>query len=198
MRSQKGISLFCAGLLILCLIIGCGDDKDSVTGSDDSNKVLIGFFKLDPLATYLHICMDPYDPWYDDGAIEAIPVALSDHGIISGDSLLIEVRGEFFNGNNYRSRVLAVFSSSDTLYVGSQSHRVPGAIEAGEDYVSIETYGCGNEPTDIPEDFYCTPEVDVVVPAGATHLFICARDSYYEDNTDEDDDFGVRISKYKK
>ena len=171
----------------------------SCTGNSPQNDVtLIAFFKLDPLATYLHLCSEPTDPWYEDGAQDAVPIVLSDYNIIPGDSLLIEVEGEFFNGNNERARVIAVFSTNGTLLDGSELHRVPGAIEAGEDFVSIGTYGCGGEATDIPEDFYCTPSVSIAVPTGATHLFICARDSYYEDNTDANNDFGVTISKYNE
>lgn len=73
---------------------------------------------------------------------------------------------------------------------------MPGAIKAGQDFDTGTTWFCDNEPNDIPEDFNCTPNVRVTIPANATHLFVAVRDSYYEDNTDDDDDFGVKISKY--
>ena len=70
----------------------------------------------------------------------------------------------------------------------------PDAIDAGQDYVSAPTYVDG-QPTDIPEDFKCDPEVLITIPDGATHLFLGARDVYFADNTDVDGDFGVRISR---
>ena len=182
--------------LVLCMLVGCSDDE-SVTEVKQSKTIFINFFKINPLATYLHVCSDPGDPWYDDGALNAQPILLADYNIVPGDSLKFDVIGDFFNGNNPRSRVIAVFSSSETLLNGSETQRVPGALEAGEDFVTIDTHGCGGETTDIPEDFYCTPTVSISVPTGATHLFICARDSYYEDNTDGDDNFGLNISRYK-
>jgi len=183
-------------LAAFSFMAGCGESEESVTGGGESDRELITFYKLDPVATYLHVCMDPSDLTYDDGALDATPVNLSDYGIAAGDSILIEVVGEFYNGNNHRSRVIAVFSESELLLGKNEAHRVPGAIEAGEDYFTIPTYGCGEEPTDIPQDFYCTPDVSVTVPAAATHIFVCARDSYYEDNSDQDNDFGVRIYRF--
>lgn len=183
-------------VVMLCLGGGC-DDSDSVTGTEPSPFTFVERFSVDPLATYLHVCSNPADPWFDDGALDTAPILLADYGLAPGDSLRFEVIGDFINGNNTRSRMIAVFSSTATLLGGSEIYRVPGAIDAGEDYATVETYGCGGEQTDIPEDFYCTPEVYVTVPAGATHLFFCARDSYYEDNTDAEGDFGMKIYKYE-
>jgi len=65
-------------------------------------------------------------------------------------------------------------------------------IAGGADFESGRTY-VNDRPTDIPEDFYCTPEVSVTIPANATHLFVCASDVYHSDNSDPEDDFGVEI-----
>lgn len=182
-------------IAILVALIGCS--SSSSPSGHEPQPTLVGFFKLEPKATFLHTCTNPADTFYDDGALEALPISLADYGLAPGDSLLIEVEGEYFNGLIDFDNVIAVFSSSATLLSPSQLDRVPGAIEAGNDYETETTYGCGNEPTDIPEDFTCNPEVSVAIPAGATHLFICAEDSYYEDNVDDDNDFGVNVSKYE-
>ena len=180
MRMRNKLAIAALSVSMFCLINSCGE-SESVTGGEKSNVTFIDFFKLNPLATYLHVCMNPMDPTYDDGAIDPEPILLSDYGINPGDSLVIEVIGEYLNGNEPREYVVAVFSTSGTLLDKSETHRVPGAVEAGEDYDTGTTYGCGGEPTDIPEDFFCTPKVYITVPVGATHLFLCPDDSYYED-----------------
>jgi hypothetical protein len=170
------------------MLVGCGD-------SDGERKTMVGSFQIDPRAAYVHVCYSPLDWYYDDGAREAVPLRLSEIGVSPGDRLLIEVSGEYFNGVDDQDGVAAVFSTSPTLLDPAEIHRVPGAIDAGEDFVSSETFGCGGEPTDIPEDFYCTPSVSVIVPPGAAYIFIAVWDSYYEDNTDEDRNLTVTIWK---
>jgi hypothetical protein len=89
---------------------------------------------------------------------------------------------------------MAVFSSSTTLLGPTLLNRVPGAIDAGQDHTTIPTCP-GNLATDIPQDFSVSPTgVDVVIPAGATYLFLATRDCFYHDNTDPDGDFGVRLT----
>lgn len=189
MRASR--RLIVAGLVLLLLEAGVGCSDSS--GPSEPTETLIDFFEIDPRATYLHTCSNPADAFYDDGAIEAVPMLLADHGLTPGDRIRIEAIGDYYNGLNDRTKGIAVFSSSATLLAASEPHRLPDAIEAGEDHVSGPTWGCGGEPMDIPEDFGFEPDVTVVIPQGATHLFYTVRDSYYEDNTDENDDFGVNI-----
>jgi uncharacterized repeat protein (TIGR01451 family) len=75
--------------------------------------------------------------------------------------------------------VNAVFSNSDTLLAPNALARVPGAIDAGPDFISAPT-AFGNEPTDISQDFILSTTVQI--PVGATHLFLGVVDSYYQDN----------------
>lgn len=172
-------------------VFGCSD-SDSPS---EPEEIFVELFRLGPTATYLHVCLNPGDPFYDGGVEDAVPILLADHGIAPGDRLRLEAVGDYHNGNGERTRGVGVFSSSATLLSASEAHRVPDAIDAGEDYVTNPTYGCGGEPTDIPEDFAYEPEAAVTVPQGATHLFLCIRDSWYADNTDLDDDFGVNVWK---
>ncbi len=62
-------------------------------------------------------------------------------------------------------------------------------------------------PTDIDEDFVIVgPDSDypatsedftaVRVPAGATHLFVTADDSYFDDNSDPDNDYQMTMDVY--
>lgn len=74
---------------------------------------------------------------------------------------------------------------------------MPGAIDAGVHDVTGGTWP-GNEPTDIPEDFLISgpprSSITVVIPPGATHLFVTPADIYYRDNEDPDGDFAVTIT----
>ena len=148
---------------------------------------------LDPRATYLHVC--------NDAALNAPAFLLADLGISPGETILIEVLGDFDNGPGGDTFVstCAVFSASDVLLAGAQLRRVQDAIAAGIPVTTANTFFC-NEPTDIPEDFRiagATPNTSVMVevPAGSTHLFINACDHLFVDNLDPDGDYRVRITK---
>ena len=141
---------------------------------------------IDPRTTYLRINNDP-------GTLDAAPLELSLLGISEGDYLILQQRGDFDNGpgGDVSKRMIGVFSANDSLLDPSQTHRVPGAIEAGDDYVTSPTY-YGNLPTDIPEDF----KIDTIliqVPDSALFIFVSAHDSWYNDNTDPDSDYAVNI-----
>ena len=152
-----------------CLLeagVGCSDSS----GPSEPTETLIDFFEIDPRATYLHTCSNPADAFYDDGALDAVPILLADYGLAPGDEIRIEAIGDYYNGLNDRTKGIALFSSSATVLAASEPHRVPDAIEAGEDHVSGPTWGCGQEPMDIPEDFGYEPEdwapvVDGELPA---------------------------------
>ena len=155
----------------------------------------MGLFRLGPKTTYLHVCTNQADPFYDGDVVDVDPILLADYELAPGDRIHFELVGDFNNGVTEVARGMGVFSSNDTLLAATESHRVPGAIEAGEDYVTGPTHGCGEQTTDIPEDFaYDTPKT-VAIPAGATHLFLCVRDTWYGDNSDLDDDCGVNLWK---
>jgi len=65
---------------------------------------------------------------------------------------------------------------------------VTGAIEAGNNVYTSPPYSCENQVANIPQDFSITPHAVFEVPDGATHLFIAARDIFYEDNQQEPGD----------
>ncbi|MCC2670471.1 MAG: hypothetical protein K0Q72_2942, partial [Armatimonadetes bacterium] len=90
--------------------------------------------------------------------------------------------------------MIGVFSSTDVLDPAADSHRVPGAIDAGTDVFSIPTF-VGAQPTDIPEDFAITGGgTDLTIPAGAQFLFVSPNDSFFSDNSDPDGDYTIRIT----
>ncbi|UCG52701.1 MAG: S8 family serine peptidase, partial [Candidatus Latescibacterota bacterium] len=146
------------------------------------------FVNLDPRMTYLHICDDP-------GTQPAMIVRLVDLGIKPGDVLCLDAEGRFGtgSGSEVEDRAMGVFSSSNVLRAAGNLHRVPGAIDAGEDYATAPTFHCGEEATDIPQDFLVYDTI-IRVPTGATHLFLSALDRKFGDNSDNNGDYGVQIS----
>lgn len=131
-----------------------------------------------------------------DVAAPPLVVSLAAYGFLPGSTLRIEPQGDYDNGpgaDGIRA-MMAVFSSSATLLAGNLVVRVPDAIDAGLDYVTHTTCP-GGLATDIPEDFAVEDAgVEVQIPAGATHLFLCPRECYSQDNSDPDGDFGVRLT----
>lgn len=155
-------------------------------------SVLVGtaqatIIHLNPRATYLQESSDPL-------AVNASAIGLSGLGISPGDLIRIEVIGSFNHNlaGDQRDQTVAVFSASATLLSDTVLNRVQDAIDTGTDYI---TNG------DIPEDFLAgdtiataVPGVTIGVPAGATHIFIAARDNHYSDNSDPNGNYGVSIS----
>ncbi len=141
---------------------------------------------INPKETYLRINNDP-------GTLDAIPLELSVLGISAGDYLILQQLGDYDNGpgGDIYTGMIGVFSSNDSLLDPSQPHRVPGAIDAGEDFTTSPTWN-GGLPTDIPEDFFID-SILIQVPDSASFIFVSAHDSWYNDNTDPDNDFAVDI-----
>lgn len=164
--------------LAACVLLSAGDVAAQVTLPMTSHEQ---YLRVDP----------------SDTASPPLVVALEAHGFQPGGTLRIEPQGDYDNGpgGDAFKPMMAVFSSSPTLLASDLVARVPGAIDAGIDYLTHTT--CPNNlPTDIPEDFTVDEAgVDVQIPAGATHLFLCPRDCYTQDNSDPDGDFGVRLTQ---
>jgi hypothetical protein len=164
-------------------------------GGDAIFKPLVSL-PLVPQATFIHTCQD------SDPAPPTMPILLADYGIKPGDVILLDNVGSFAytssDPNWTGDDEIAVFSSSAAILPGSYMHRVPGAIDAGENFRTDPTYRCGGEPTDIPEDFAVMGYGTMIqVPARAKYLFVCARDVLYFDNWAPSGRFGVQISIVK-
>ncbi len=156
---------------------------------------------IDPLRTFL---FTNNDPWSGGGSVApSIPIALGGLGISGGDTIQLEMLGDWYDGHagysgdvssmDVVSEMIGVFSSSNSLLAPDNLNRVPGALDAGIHITSWNTL-FGNLPTDIPYDFGIT-NTFVQVPVGANYLFVAAHDIYYSDNSDPDGDFAVRITR---
>ncbi len=101
-------------------------------------------------------------------------------------------------GNGTLRSAVGVFSSNSQLRSETDTVRVPGAADVSEGNYAEYASDPGN---DIPEDFVIPSETDaplgtlVRVPAGATHLFLAAADTQWSDNSDQDSDFGVNVTR---
>jgi PEP-CTERM motif len=157
---------------------------------------------IDPLQTFL---FTNNDPWSGNGSVPGTtPIALSGLGISGGDSIQLELLGDWYDGHagygpgvdvsamDVVKEMIGVFSSSDTLLAPNIFDRVPDALDAG---VHIATWNTlfGNMPTDSHNVFGIT-NTFLQVPVGANYLFVAAHDIYYSDNSDPDRDFAVRIT----
>jgi hypothetical protein len=144
---------------------------------------------IDVHSAYLHVDTA-------DFANPALAIDLGALGLAPGYTIGLECAGAWDPGpgGDDQTNLLGVFSDSATLLDRSLLHRVPGAIDAGLDNNSGSTWPSG-EPTDIAEDFLIgRPGIAIVIPAGATHLFVTPADIYYTDNSDPDGDLGVTIT----
>lgn len=147
---------------------------------------------LNPQATFLHTNESTPTP-------SALAVRLSDYGFVAGDRIRLEVLGDIDNGpgGDTFTFTVGLFSSSNTLLAPSLLNRVPGALASdGTPIVTLPTF-FGNQATDIAEDFgFDTPDGTIVtVPTGALYLFLAKTDQLYQDNSDPDGDYGVRLSR---
>lgn len=144
---------------------------------------------IDVFGAYLHV--DPADL-----ASDAVPIDLAALGLAPGYTITLTPAGDWHAGpgDDVQTGSLAVFSNGATLLGPTLADRVPGALDAAVSHFTGGTWP-GNQPTDIAYDFYyLAAGITVVIPAGATHLFVTPADIYYRDNSDPDGDFGVTIT----
>lgn len=176
-----------ARLLIVCIGTYFGISSEFERANAD-------MISLDPAATYLLV--------RDETPPAAPAIGLSALSISAGDTVRLEQLGDyqgFASGSDNRTRLLGVFSASDTLLARTSRFRVQDAIDAGAD-VETQTTFIGDFPTDIPEDFLISDgstfsSIEIEVPVGALFLFVSVDDRFFQDNTDPDGDFKLQITK---
>ena len=157
-----------------------------------------GFAEIEipPRGTYLHA-----DPG-GEGRLPVDPPAVVDlqsNGFSTGDTLLITFEGSMRGSEDAVdtpvTALIGVFSSTNQILPISDADRVPGAVDAGSDFSSAQTFFT-HEDTDIPEDFLITPSTgfSIEVPQSAKYLYISIHDSFYPDNSSPNP-IGVTIEK---
>jgi|GEM_PF-6567004 len=139
---------------------------------------------IDPGATYLHVAEG-------DEAAEANPMDLRTLHLTAHEDISLNLSGDYTSGSLTKNDMIGVFSSSSTLREESETHRVPGAIDAGEDIRTSRTR-LGDEPTDIPADFPIYNTV-ISLPSDASFLFVSPQSNSFQDNSDTDDNYTIRL-----
>lgn len=152
------------------------------------------FYGLNAKSSYLRA---------DDGDRPADPlvIPLAEVGAAPGDVLRLASVGTYSDEtilkDGSQTKLGAVFSASDVILDRTERYRVADAIDAGSDFgtgyhLRCFLFFCTKLRTDIAEDFRVDPGVDVVVPAGASHLVVApvSRELEWED----DSGFGFGVS----
>ncbi|WP_428389967.1 LamG-like jellyroll fold domain-containing protein [Mucisphaera sp.] len=147
---------------------------------------------LDPTRTYLRRA------GFDLNTPDAIPVSLAGLGIEPGDRIELGQLGDYALGASFdddQTALGAVFASSPDLGPPENQFRVTAVQPSEQTFPPFNSFRSfsDNGMTDIGRDFLVTAN-RVVVPAGATHLFLTPNDSGFADNVDPDGDYGVSIT----
>lgn len=143
------------------------------------------FINIDPLASYVR----------NVAANDPVVIDLEELGIVPGDTLDLTTVNFYNRAEDEEDDdrdLIAVFSSSDEIAGREETIRVLGAIDAGEDFESRASSPL-SEPTDIPEDFDARIAI-VTVPEGAKFLIVGVDDGRFDDNTDPNGDYALRIT----
>ncbi|MBM4444553.1 MAG: hypothetical protein FJ020_04510 [Chloroflexi bacterium] len=201
-----------AGLLLLLVLTLAPNQWLHQNARAETTQEDGGVMEVDinPNGTYLH-AVNWYDQW-GPGPSDLTPtiVDLESCGIASGDRVILSISGRWspcakwglpetecgwYDASNVK--LLAVFSANSSLGPLTGLHRVPGAIDFGEDYATPPTVPAppdydppltgGGEPTDIPEDFRISPNegMSIEIPKNAKFLmFSFAEGIFYAPDND--------------
>lgn len=162
------------------------DGVDTLTNiealSFSDTTFLLGqtFVKVDPAGSYLNAPAD--------AAHTPTKVTLSTLGVQAGDLLYIGRVGD------YKASSTAADSSAGMVaeFLDSQGNRVAPVVYLK---TTTSTQSSGTA-TDVAEDFDLNSGSNQLqVPTGATQIQFSGRDTYYSDNTDPDNDYGVNLRR---
>lgn len=164
--------------------------KTTQTETSAKSETSFQSFTTTVRATSVFLNQEDYGSY---AATKPDPISLRQHNIKPGEQITIVVTGGYVNhpSGETKCQLIGVFSESSTLLDNTQHHRIPGAIDAGRDYV---THKSEDFNTDIPEDFFLSGDrqntgdcnvrtTTVQVPLGASYLFIGVEDQNLRDNT---------------
>ena len=151
-------------------------------------------FPIAPTNTFHRVNQDP-------GAGNAYSLPIGAFGVSPGQWLKLSVVGDWNNGvsGEVLRDMVGCFAATGVVLDGAQQNRLQQPLATGPQYVPTTGTAIGNLPIDIGQDFWISRtgyanEVNVKVPAGSVHLFLCVPDSFYSDNTDLNANLGVEVS----
>jgi hypothetical protein len=133
-------------------------------------------YEIHPGDSYLHegrLLLNPTEPTVEATVDNenAFDLLAAFPALKAGDILHVQRLGYAYRGGS-PNNLLAVISSQNAITSGYDFHRVPGALEAGQDYYTREIPGpIAPTPTNIPEDFLVGHSNFVVFPSNGRYLF---------------------------
>jgi hypothetical protein len=139
------------------------------------------FVKVNPAGTYLTV--DPCDQ-----ATPATSVTLSSLGIVPGEFIKLTRTGAFQAGIGFTDTQ----STLGAIFKGPSGLISPGLDSQHAAFNSLAT-ACSGISTNIAEDFNVAPQTAVQVPAGAAEILFTGNDSFWSDNTDPNNDYGLLL-----
>jgi Ca2+-binding RTX toxin-like protein len=147
------------------------------------------FFKIDPAGTYLADLVGGTNGVGRDAAPTPSKVLLSAFGATQGSVISLSTSGD------YKPGAAANFTDTSTslaaVFVGGDGRFIAPDVFLG---YGTNTQSSG-KVTSVAEDFYVPIGglVQVKVPVGAVSIWFSVNDSFYSDNIDPDQDFGVNL-----
>jgi Ca2+-binding RTX toxin-like protein len=144
------------------------------------------FFKINPAGTYLADLVGNPSLW-PDPAPTASKVRLSAVGAAPGSTITLSASGNF----SWIGPTAETGSSLLAVFVDSAGKKILPEAFLGH---TSATQASG-KITDVAEDFYVPANglVQIKVPVGAVEIWFSVNDSFFSDNTDSDNDFGVNL-----
>jgi Ca2+-binding RTX toxin-like protein len=140
------------------------------------------FHQIDPAGTYLAASTDT-------GAKAATTLTLDSLDMVAGQVVSLTRSGAYQFGSNSTD----VTSNMVAVFLDAQGARVAPEVYAR---TTTQAQSIG-DVTDVTQDFDVAAGVTrVVIPAGAVSIAFSVRDSFFGDNTDPNNDFGVILSKW--
>jgi hypothetical protein len=190
-RKERTVTVLAVSSVLAMLLLGSNvlslEPTQLLNGISPATAITETTVSHDTRGTYLRLGST-------DASFTPAIINLVSNGFSPGDSVIISFSGtwrfvcsnpgtELTSENEAGTHLIGVFSSSNTLLAPNVSNRVPGAIDAGTDYATLNATPTG-ETTDIPQDFRIVPNTgfEITIPAGASHLFLSMSDTHFVDN----------------
>jgi len=143
------------------------------------------FFKIDPSGSYLADTVGGTNGVGKDAAPASTKVLLSSFGAAPGSVITLSAVG------NYRSAATSTDTSTSlaAVFVNATGQRIEPDAFLG---YSTLTQSSG-KATSVSQDFFVPISglVQVHVPVGAVEIWFSVNDTFFSDNTDPDNNFGV-------
>jgi Ca2+-binding RTX toxin-like protein len=150
----------------------------------------MAFVSVDPRGTYLNVAPT-------DAANAPTTVLLATLGLVPGDVITLSRSGAYKAGEGISSSGFPFTDASTSMLAVFSG---AAGLLAPDTYLGFTSPLQGvppNLPTDVAQDFFVVgPGVTTLtIPAGAISIKFSPSDSFFQDNTDPNGDYGVEVRK---